>query len=99
MAGATLYGTPGAADADLFSIYALLKTQLSAAAATVFAVALLLSGQSAGLVVTLAGRKFYSPRVCATESCISDTFGLVCLQKSFLKDTSTGPLRPGNDVS
>ncbi|KAF8309150.1 natural resistance-associated macrophage protein [Clavulina sp. PMI_390] len=56
VAGSTLYGTPAATDADLFSIYDLLKAQLSSAAATLFAVALLMSGQSAGLVVTLAGQ-------------------------------------------
>lgn len=56
VAGATLSNTPGAADADLFSIYDLLKAQLSTVAATIFALALLFSGQTAGLVVTLAGQ-------------------------------------------
>lgn len=55
-AGATLSNTPSASSADLFSIYALLRTSLSKAAATIFALALLLSGQTAGLVVTLAGQ-------------------------------------------
>ncbi|KAF9507186.1 hypothetical protein BS47DRAFT_1377964 [Hydnum rufescens UP504] len=56
VSGATLYNTPSAENADLFSIYDLLKTQLSTGAATVFALALLMSGQSAGLVATLAGQ-------------------------------------------
>ncbi|KAK9466182.1 natural resistance-associated macrophage protein-domain-containing protein [Lipomyces arxii] len=56
VSGATLSDTPGAADADLFSIHDMLSTQLSAAAGTVFALALLFSGQSAGIVCTLAGQ-------------------------------------------
>ncbi|KAK9446541.1 natural resistance-associated macrophage protein-domain-containing protein [Limtongia smithiae] len=56
VAGATLSNTPGAEDADLFSIHDMLASSLSTAAATVFALALLLSGQSAGLVCTLAGQ-------------------------------------------
>lgn len=54
--GASLYSVDGAADADLFGIYDLLRQQLSHAAATVFAVALLLSGCSAGIVCTMAGQ-------------------------------------------
>lgn len=54
--GASLYSVNGAEDADLFGIYDLLNTQLGHAAATVFAVALLLSGCSAGIVCTMAGQ-------------------------------------------
>ncbi|KJX94172.1 metal ion transporter metal ion transporter like protein [Zymoseptoria brevis] len=54
--GASLYSVTGASDADLFGIYHLLNTQLGHAAATVFAVALLLSGCSAGIVCTMAGQ-------------------------------------------
>lgn len=54
--GASLYSVTGAADADLFGIYDLLHSQLGHAAATVFAVALLLSGCSAGIVCTMAGQ-------------------------------------------
>jgi len=54
--GASLYSVNGAEDADLFGIYGLLNTQLGHAAATVFAVALLLSGCSAGIVCTMAGQ-------------------------------------------
>jgi metal iron transporter len=60
VSGATLSGTPGAEDADLFSIHKLLSEHLSKAAGTIFALALLFSGESAGVVVTLAGRKFLS---------------------------------------
>jgi metal iron transporter len=54
--GASLYSVNGAEDADLFGIYNLLDTQVGHAAATVFAIALLLSGCSAGIVCTLAGQ-------------------------------------------
>lgn len=54
--GASLYSVDGATNADLFGIYALLREQLSPGAATVFAVALLLSGCSAGIVCTMAGQ-------------------------------------------
>lgn len=54
--GASLYEVNGAEDADLFDIYNLLRNQINHAAATVFAVALLLSGCSAGIVCTLAGQ-------------------------------------------
>lgn len=56
VAGATLANRPDAIDADLFSIYDMLKTFLGKAAALVFALALLFSGQSAGIVCTLAGQ-------------------------------------------
>ncbi|CCG81022.1 Transporter protein smf2 [Taphrina deformans PYCC 5710] len=56
VSGATLFGVSGAADADLFGIHDLLSTILSPAAGTLFAVALLASGQSAGIVTTMAGQ-------------------------------------------
>lgn len=56
VAGSTLNGSPDAYDADLFSIYDMLRTILSPAAGTVFALALLASGQSAGIVCTLSGQ-------------------------------------------
>lgn len=43
-------------DADLFTIYHYLSAHLSPTAGTVFALALLCSGQSAGVVCTLAGQ-------------------------------------------
>lgn len=43
-------------NADLFTIYHLLSTHLSSTAGLVFALALLFSGQSAGIVCTLAGQ-------------------------------------------
>ncbi|POS83802.1 hypothetical protein EPUL_004902, partial [Erysiphe pulchra] len=54
-AGASLYGTP-VEDADLFGIHRLLSTSLSPAAGTIFALALLLSGMSAGIVGTISGQ-------------------------------------------
>lgn len=60
VSGAALSDTPGAADADLFSIHDMLSKSLSSAAGTIFALALLFSGQSAGIVCTLAGREFCS---------------------------------------
>lgn len=54
--GASLFSVTGAENADLFGIYELLHDQLGHAAATVFAVALLLSGCSAGIVCTMAGQ-------------------------------------------
>lgn len=56
VAGATLPNTPEAADADLYSIYNMLRNLLSPLAGTVFALALLFSGQSSGVVCTLAGQ-------------------------------------------
>ncbi|CAR26833.1 hypothetical protein ZYGR_0I01050 [Zygosaccharomyces rouxii] len=56
VAGATLYGTPGAADADLYSIHNLLSHKIAPAVGTLFMTALLLSGQSAGVVCTMAGQ-------------------------------------------
>lgn len=56
LAGATLYGTPEAVDADLYSIHHLLLTTLAPVVGTLFMVALLFSGQSAGVVCTIAGQ-------------------------------------------
>ncbi|SCV05552.1 LANO_0H10000g1_1 [Lachancea nothofagi CBS 11611] len=56
VAGATLYGTSQDSTADLFSIYELLCKSLSKAAGTIFVLALLFSGQSAGIVCTLSGQ-------------------------------------------
>lgn len=55
VAGSSLYGTD-AADADLFGIHALLVRTISPAAGILFALALLLSGTSAGIVCTMAGQ-------------------------------------------
>ncbi|TVY94201.1 Manganese transporter [Lachnellula willkommii] len=54
-AGASLHGSE-AADADLFGIYHLLSSSIAPAAGTIFALALLLSGISAGVVCTIAGQ-------------------------------------------
>lgn len=56
ISGATLFNTPDAAEADLYGIYHLLSQSLAPAAGTVFMLALLLSGQSAGIVCTMAGQ-------------------------------------------
>jgi metal iron transporter len=56
VAGASLFNKPGAEDADLFSIYQLLRETIAPAAATMFALALLMSGLSAGIVVTVASQ-------------------------------------------
>lgn len=56
VAGATLYGKPDADDADLLSIYELLSHYISPAAGLVFALSMLFSGQSAGIVCTMAGQ-------------------------------------------
>lgn len=56
VAGASLHNNPTAGTADLFSIYGLLSNSLAPAAGTVFALALLLSGTSAGIVCTIAGQ-------------------------------------------
>ncbi|KAJ6106840.1 hypothetical protein N7512_010357 [Penicillium capsulatum] len=56
VAGASLYDVPGGADADLFGIYKLLKESIAPGAGLVFALALLLSGISAGIVCTMAGQ-------------------------------------------
>lgn len=55
-AGASLYGVPDIGEASLFSIHELLSTSIGSIAGTVFALALLLSGISAGIVCTIAGQ-------------------------------------------
>jgi metal iron transporter len=56
VAGASLSSESSAASADLFGIYDLLSSSIAPAAGTVFALALLLSGVSAGIVCTIAGQ-------------------------------------------
>ncbi|KAI9814625.1 MAG: hypothetical protein M1827_003181 [Pycnora praestabilis] len=56
VAGASLSGSPAAQTADLFGIHDLLSQSLAPAAGTIFALALLLSGTSAGIVCTIAGQ-------------------------------------------
>ncbi|KAF8866872.1 natural resistance-associated macrophage protein [Acephala macrosclerotiorum] len=56
VAGASLSGNNTAANADLFGIYHLLSSSLAPAAGTIFALALLLSGISAGIICTIAGQ-------------------------------------------
>lgn len=56
VAGATLFGKPEATDADLVSIYNLLVQYISPAAGLIFALAMIFSGQSAGIICTIAGQ-------------------------------------------
>ena len=57
VAGASLYTPDDSADTNsLFSIHDLLSKTLAPAAGTIFALALLLSGTSAGIVCTIAGQ-------------------------------------------
>lgn len=56
VAGSTLNNTPQAIGADLYTIHSLLSTTLAPAVGTVFMLALLFSGQSAGIVCTIAGQ-------------------------------------------
>lgn len=56
IAGASLYNNPEALDADIFGIHDLLSRSISPAVGTIFALALLLSGISAGIVCTIAGQ-------------------------------------------
>jgi len=56
VSGASLYPKTEATEADLFGIHDLLSQSLSKAAGTLFALALLLSGTSAGIVCTMAGQ-------------------------------------------
>ncbi|KAF2812599.1 natural resistance-associated macrophage protein [Mytilinidion resinicola] len=56
VAGASLYNVDGSDNADLFTIHDLLSKSLAPAAGTIFALALLLSGTSAGIVCTIAGQ-------------------------------------------
>ena len=56
VAGASLDNNALAQSADLFGIHDLLSKTLAPAAGTIFALALLLSGTSAGIVCTIAGQ-------------------------------------------
>jgi metal iron transporter len=56
VAGASLSSNTSAVTADLFGIYHLLSSSIAPAAGTVFALALLLSGISAGIICTIAGQ-------------------------------------------
>lgn len=56
VAGASLYQNPDAQDADIFGIHDLLARSISPAVGTIFALALLLSGISAGIVCTISGQ-------------------------------------------
>ncbi|CAI5756784.1 unnamed protein product [Candida verbasci] len=56
VSAATLYGKPDAQDADLLSIYDMLVYYISPVAGLVFALSMLFSGQSAGIVCTMAGQ-------------------------------------------
>ncbi|KAK6461837.1 manganese transporter [Scheffersomyces coipomensis] len=56
VAGSSLYGTPEALDADLYTIHYLLSKNLAPVVGTIFMLALLFSGQSAGIVCTIAGQ-------------------------------------------
>ncbi|KAI1758377.1 natural resistance-associated macrophage protein-domain-containing protein [Xylaria castorea] len=56
VAGASLYGNSDAADADIFSIHDLLARSISPFAGVIFALALLFSGVSAGIVCTISGQ-------------------------------------------
>lgn len=56
VAGASLYGNPEATDADIFSIHKLLSESISPFAGVIFALALLFSGISAGIVCTISGQ-------------------------------------------
>lgn len=56
VAGASLSSNEAAESADLFGIHDLLAKTLAPAAGTIFALALLLSGTSAGIVATISGQ-------------------------------------------
>ncbi|KAI5922821.1 natural resistance-associated macrophage protein-domain-containing protein [Camillea tinctor] len=56
VAGASLYQNPEALEADIFGIHDLLSRSISPAAGTIFALALLFSGVSAGIVCTISGQ-------------------------------------------
>ncbi|KAL6717556.1 NRAMP-like transporter smf-3 [Lecanora helva] len=56
VAGASLSSNPSAEDANLFGVHDLLSSTLAPVAGTLFALALLLSGTSAGIVCTIAGQ-------------------------------------------
>lgn len=56
VAGDTLYGTSDANDASLYAIYDSLTSLLSKGSGTLFMVALFFSGESAGIICTIAGQ-------------------------------------------
>lgn len=56
VAGASLYGSEEAQNDDIFAIHKLLTQNLGKGAGVLFALALLLSGISAGIVCTIAGQ-------------------------------------------
>ncbi|KAK6454400.1 manganese transporter [Scheffersomyces xylosifermentans] len=56
VAGSSLYDTPEAVDADLYTIHYLLSKNIAPVVGTIFMLALLFSGQSAGIVCTIAGQ-------------------------------------------
>ncbi|KAI0377049.1 natural resistance-associated macrophage protein [Hypomontagnella monticulosa] len=56
VAGASLFQNADALEADIFGIHDLLSQSISPAAGTIFALALLFSGVSAGIVCTIAGQ-------------------------------------------
>ncbi|RYO99547.1 hypothetical protein DL764_006777 [Monosporascus ibericus] len=56
VSGVSLYNNSDASEADIFGIHQLLSTSISSAAGTIFALALLLSGVSAGIVCTITGQ-------------------------------------------
>jgi metal iron transporter len=56
VSGISLYKNPNAPDADLFSIHELLSKSVSSTAGVIFALSLLLSGVSAGIVCTISGQ-------------------------------------------
>lgn len=56
VAGASLFQNPDALEADIFGIHDLLSQSISPVAGTIFALALLFSGVSAGIVCTIAGQ-------------------------------------------
>ncbi|KAI2628830.1 natural resistance-associated macrophage protein [Hypoxylon sp. NC1633] len=56
VAGASLFNNPDALEADIFGIHDLLSQSISPAAGTIFALALLFSGVSAGIICTISGQ-------------------------------------------
>ncbi|KAI0515029.1 natural resistance-associated macrophage protein-domain-containing protein [Xylaria bambusicola] len=56
VSGASLFGNPDVSDADIFSIHDLLAKSISPFAGVIFALALLFSGVSAGIVCTISGQ-------------------------------------------
>jgi len=56
VAGTALYGSNTAQDGDLFSISDVLSTTLAPVAGTLFALALLFSGQSSSIIATIVGQ-------------------------------------------